>query len=581
MHPLPEYPRPSMRRDSYVNLNGPWDYAITQSSEFPAKWDGAILVPYSPEAKASGVGRTLQPGQWLHYHRTFTPPAGEGGRVLLHFGAVDYACAVEVNGRLAGGHRGGYWPFTLDITDLLRPQGRNTLWVAVQDPTGTGVQARGKQTLRPGGMFYPAQSGIWQTVWLERVPENYIDTLTVIPDYDARTVTVKAHTAKPGGAVNLWAVVRAGGVTIAEDWGGDTIMCPVSAKTGEGVDELLEMILLQADTMELRANPNRLGRGVIIEAKLDKARGPLATVLMQNGTLHVGDNVVAGLASGRVRAMVNDKGERVNEAGPSFPVEIMGLSEAPNAGDVFNAVADERMARELVEERKQQKKDAANAGSKKVSLDDLFSRIQQGEMKDFNIIVKADVQGSAEAVKSSLEKLSNDEVRVQVIHSGVGAINESDVMLAATSNAIIVGFNVRPDAAARDNAARSNVEIRMYRVIYDCINEIEAAMKGMLAPKFQEQIIGHVEIRQTFKVSKVGTVCGGYVTDGKIVRNSKVRVVRDNIVVFEGDLASLRRFKDDVKEVAAGYECGLQVDKYNDVKVGDVIEVYVMEEIKQ
>ena len=221
MHPLPEYPRPSMRRDSYVNLNGPWDYAITQSSEFPAKWDGAILVPYSPEAKASGVGRTLQPGQWLHYHRTFTPPAGEGGRVLLHFGAVDYACAVEVNGRLAGGHRGGYWPFTLDITDLLRPQGRNTLWVAVQDPTGTGTQARGKQTLRPGGMFYPAQSGIWQTVWLERVPDNYIETLTVAPDYDAGTVTVKAHTSRPGGAKNLWAVVRAGGVTIAEDWGSD------------------------------------------------------------------------------------------------------------------------------------------------------------------------------------------------------------------------------------------------------------------------------------------------------------------------------------------------------------------------
>ena len=221
MHPFPEYPRPSMRRDSYVNLNGPWDYAITQSSEFPAKWDGAILVPYSPEAKASGVGRTLQPGQWLHYHRTFTPPAGEGGRVLLHFGAVDYACAVEVNGRLAGGHRGGYWPFTLDITDLLRPQGRNTLWVAVQDPTGTGTQARGKQTLRPGGMFYPAQSGIWQTVWLERVPENYITELTVTPDYDARTVTVKAHTSLPGGAANLWAVVRAGGVTIAEDWGSD------------------------------------------------------------------------------------------------------------------------------------------------------------------------------------------------------------------------------------------------------------------------------------------------------------------------------------------------------------------------
>ena len=335
------------------------------------------------------------------------------------------------------------------------------------------------------------------------------------------------------------------------------------------------------DTPGHEAFTSMRARGTVIEARMDKGRGPIMTVLVQNGTLHQGDIIIAGTAVGRVRTMTNDKGQRVTEAGPSIPVEIAGMSEVPSAGDTFNAVADERMARELVEQRKQQKKDAANAGSKKVSLDDLFSRIQQGEMKDFNIIVKADVQGSAEAVKSSLEKLSNEEVRVQVIHSGVGAISESDVMLAATSNAIIVGFNVRPDAAARDNAARSNVEIRMYRVIYDCINEIEAAMKGMLAPKFQEQIIGHVEIRQTFKVSKVGTVCGGYVTDGKIVRNSKVRVVRDNIVVFEGDLASLRRFKDDVKEVAAGYECGLQVDKYNDVKVGDVIEVFVMQEIKQ
>ena len=368
---------------------------------------------------------------------------------------------------------------------------------------------------------------------------------------------------------------------VPEEWGGETIVCPISAKTGEGVDNLLENLVLLAEIQELKANPNRAARGTVIEARMDKGRGPIMTVLVQNGTLNQGDIIIAGTAVGRVRTMTNDKGQRVTKAGPSIPVEIAGMSEVPSAGDTFNAVADERMARELVEQRKQQKKDAANAGSKKVSLDDLFSRIQQGEMKDFNIIVKADVQGSAEAVKSSLEKLSNEEVRVQVIHSGVGAINESDVMLAATSNAIIVGFNVRPDAAARDNAARSNVEIRMYRVIYDCINEIEAAMKGMLAPKFQEQIIGHVEIRQTFKVSKVGTVCGGYVTDGKIVRNSKVRVVRDNIVVFEGDLASLRRFKDDVKEVAAGYECGLQVDKYNDVKVGDVIEVFVMEEIKQ
>ena len=314
---------------------------------------------------------------------------------------------------------------------------------------------------------------------------------------------------------------------------------------------------------------------------MDKGRGPIMTVLVQNGTLNQGDIIIAGTSVGRVRAMVSDKGQRITEAGPSVPVEITGLSEAPSAGATFNAVADEKLARELVEQRKAEEKAKANAPVTKVSLEDLFSQIQAGEMKNLNLIVKADVQGSVEAVKSSLEKLSNEEVRVRVIHGGVGAINESDVMLASTSQAIIVGFNVRPDAAARDNAARSNVEIRMYRVIYDCINEIEAAMKGMLAPKFQEQIIGHVEIRQTFKVSKVGTVCGGYVTDGKIVRNSKVRVVRDNIVVFEGDLASLRRFKDDVKEVAAGYECGLQVDKYNDVKVGDVIEVFVMEEIKQ
>ena len=366
---------------------------------------------------------------------------------------------------------------------------------------------------------------------------------------------------------------------VPEEWGGDTIVCPISAKTGEGVENLLENVVLLAEVQELKANPNRAAKGTVIEARLDKGRGPIMTVLVQNGTLKQGDIIIAGTSVGRVRTMTNDKGQRVTEAGPSIPVEIAGMSEVPSAGDIFNAVADERMARELVEERKQQKKDAANAGNKKVSLDDLFARIQQGEIKDFNIIVKADVQGSAEAVKTSLEKLSNDEVRVKVIHSGVGAINESDVMLAATSGALIVGFNVRPDAAARDNAARSNVEMRMYRVIYDCINEIEAAMKGMLAPKFQESVIGHVEIRQTFKVSKVGTVCGGYVQDGKIVRNSQVRVVRDGIVVFEGALASLRRFKDDVKEVAAGYECGLQIEKFNDVKIGDIVEVFVMEQI--
>ena len=367
---------------------------------------------------------------------------------------------------------------------------------------------------------------------------------------------------------------------VPEEWGGDTIICPISAKTGDGIDNLLENLVVLAEIQELKANPNRAAKGAVIEARLDKGRGPIMTVLVQNGTLKLGDIIIAGTAVGRVRTMINDKGQRISEAGPSVPVEISGMSEVPSAGDTFNAVDDERMARELVEERKTQQKNAAFGLGKKVSLEDLFSQIQAGEMKTLNIIVKADVQGSAEAVKSSLEKITNDEVRVKVIHSGVGAINESDVMLAATSGAIIVGFNVRPDNAARDSAARANVDMRMYRVIYDCINEIEAAMKGMLAPKFEEVIIGHAEVRETYKVSKVGTVTGCYVLDGKIQRGCSVRVLRDNIVIHEGELASLRRFKDDVKEVASGYECGMQIEKFNDIKVGDIIECFVMEQIK-
>ena len=368
---------------------------------------------------------------------------------------------------------------------------------------------------------------------------------------------------------------------VSEEWGGDTIICPISAKTGMGIDNLLENLVVLAEVQELKANPNRAAKGAVIEARLDKGRGPIMTVLVQNGTLKLGDIIIAGTAVGRVRTMINDKGQRVTEAGPSTPVEISGLSEVPSAGDTFNAVADERMARELAEERRIKQSANALGGTKKVSLEDLFSQIQAGEMKTLNIIVKADVQGSAEAVKASLEKISNDEVRVKVIHSAVGAINESDVMLAATSGAIIVGFNVRPDNAARDSAARSKVDMRMYRVIYDCINEIEAAMKGMLAPQFKEVIIGHAEVRETYKVSKVGTVCGCYCTDGKIQRGCQVRVLRDNIVIHEGELASLRRFKDDVKEVANGYECGMQVEKFNDVKVGDVIECFVMEQINR
>ena len=365
---------------------------------------------------------------------------------------------------------------------------------------------------------------------------------------------------------------------VSEEWGGETIVCPISAKTGAGVDTLLENLVLQAEVLELRANPNRAAKGTVIEARLDKGRGPIMTVLVQNGTLKLGDIIIAGTCVGRVRTMINDKGQRVTEAGPSTPVEISGMSEVPSAGDIFNAVSDERMARELAEERRIQQSSGATT-AKKVSLEDLFSQIQAGEMKTLNLIVKADVQGSAEAVKSSLEKISNDEVRVKVIHSAVGAINESDVMLAATSGAIIVGFNVRPDNAARDSAARSNVDMRMYRVIYDCINEIEAAMKGMLAPKFKENVIGHAEVRETYKVSKVGTVCGCYCQDGKIQRGCQVRVLRDNIVIHEGELASLRRFKDDVREVAAGYECGMQIEKFNDIKIGDVIECFVMQQI--
>ena len=367
---------------------------------------------------------------------------------------------------------------------------------------------------------------------------------------------------------------------VAEEWGGQTIVCPISAKTGMGIDNLLEMVTLTAEVAELKANPNRAAQGTVVEARLDKGRGPVATLLVQNGTLHTGDIIIAGTAVGRVRAMVDDKGARLTDAGPSVPVEITGLGEVPGAGSTFNAVADERLARELVEQRKAEERAKANAPIQKVSLEDLFSQIQAGEVKDLNIIVKADVQGSAEAVKSSLEKLSNEEVRVRVIHSGVGAISESDVMLAATSKAIIVGFNVRPDASARDNAARSHVDMRMYRVIYDAINEVEAAMKGMLAPKFREALIGHAEVRQTYKVSGVGTIAGCYVQDGKIQRSCQVRIVRDGIVIHEGQLASLQRFKDAVKEVASGYECGMSIEKFNDIKEGDIIECFVMEQIQ-
>ena len=368
---------------------------------------------------------------------------------------------------------------------------------------------------------------------------------------------------------------------VCEEWGGDTIIVPISAKKGTGLDELLEMVLLTAEVQELKANPNRRAKGTVIEARMDKNRGPVATLLVQNGTLKQGDIVIAGTSVGRVRVMTNDKGRTVKTAGPSVPVEITGLAEVPAPGDEFNAVTDERMARELVEQRKQAAKDAAAKLQQKVTLDNLFSRMQEGEMKNLNLIVKADVQGSAEAVKASLEKISNEEVRVKVIHAGVGAINESDVLLASTAGAIIVGFNVRPDAAAQASGHRANVDMRFYRVIYEAIDEIESAMKGMLAPKFEEVVIGHAEVRMTYKVSSVGTVAGCMVKDGKVTRDAQVRVLRDNIVIYEGEIGSLQRFKDQAKEVTAGYECGMTVAGYNDIREFDIFECFAMQEVKR
>lgn len=368
---------------------------------------------------------------------------------------------------------------------------------------------------------------------------------------------------------------------VPEEWGGDTPCIPVSAVTKQGIKDLLEMIVLVADMKELKANPERAGKGTVIEARLDKGRGPIATVLVQNGTLHIGDIIVAGTSVGRVRAMTDDKGNKVEEAGPSVPVEITGLDDAPAGGDIFNVVSDERLARELVEQRRNEQKEEQFNAQTKVTLDNLFDQMQLGDMKELQLIVKADVQGSVEAVCQSLLKLSNEEVRVNVIHSGVGAINESDVMLANASNAIIVGFNIRPDPVAEDNAKRDGVDIRLYRVIYSCIEEIESAMKGMLAPKFREVQLGRAECREIYKITNVGTIVGSHVTSGKIMRSAQIRVVRDGVVLAEDKIASLRRFKDDVKEVADGYDCGIGLEHFNDIKVGDIMEAFVMEEYKE
>ncbi len=367
---------------------------------------------------------------------------------------------------------------------------------------------------------------------------------------------------------------------VPEEWGGDTPCIPVSAHTKEGINDLLEMIILTADMAELKANPDRAAKGTVIEARLDKGMGPIATVLVQNGTLHAGDTIVAGATVGRVRSMMDDKGRKVTEAGPSVPVEITGLGDVPVGGDIFDAVSDERLARELVEQRLNDQKEEAFRAQTKVTLDNLFEQMKEGEMKELKIIVKADVQGSVEAVRQSLEKLSNDEVRVHIIHGAVGAISESDVMLANASNAIIVGFNVRPDPVAEENAKRDGVDMRLYRIIYDCIEEIESAMKGMLAPKYREVALGRAECRETYKISNVGIVIGGHVTSGKITRSAQVRVVRDGIIVADDKIASLRRFKDDVREVADGYDCGITLEKFSDIKQGDILEAYEMEEYR-
>ena len=479
----------------------------------------------------------------LDYIRKSHVTEGEAGGITQHIGAY----TVNLNGRV--------------ITFLDTP-GHEAF---------TAMRARGTQATDIAVLVVAADDGVMpQTVESINharaagvpiiVAINKIDKEGANPDRVKQDLT----------AYNL----------VPEEWGGDTIMAPVSALTGEGVDDLLEMILLQADVMQLRANPDRMARGVIIEAKLDKNRGPLATVLLKNGTLHVGDNIVAGMASGRVRALLNDRGERVKEAGPSMPVEIAGFTEVPEAGDDMMAVQDDRLSRQVAQERREKMR-AARTATTKVSLDNLFDSINEGKLKNLNIIVKADVQGSVEAVKQALEKLSNDEVKVHILHSAVGAITKDDVNLASAFGAIIIGFNIRPDASAREAAAREEVDIRLYRIIYQAIEDIEAAMKGMLAPQYREEIIGHAEVRSVFKVSGVGMVAGCYVKDGKLQRNAFVRLVRDNIVVFDGKLSSLRRFKDDVKEVAAGYECGVGLENYNDIKENDEIECFIQQEIER
>ena len=472
-----------------------------------------------------------------HTHVT----AGEAGGITQHIGAY----RVQINGQ--------------DITFLDTP-GHEAF---------TAMRARGAQATDIAILVVAADDGIMpQTVEaINHAKAAGIDIIVAINKMD-----------KPGADPENVKQELTKYELVPEEWGGDVICVPVSALTGMGIDDLLENVLLVAEVKELKANPDRRAKGIVIEAKLDKGRGPVATVLVQNGTLHSGDIVIAGTSVGRVRVMTDHTGRTVKVAGPSVPVEITGLADVPDAGDEFEAVVDERMARELADRRRAAAKEEVFKANARANLNDLFSQMSAG-IKDLNVIVKADVDGTVEAVKSSLQKLTNEEVRVRVIHAACGGITEGDVTFAAASNAIIVGFNVRPDKQALDSADRQNVEIRTYRVIYECIEEIEAAMKGMLAPKFRENLLGHAEVRQTIHVPNVGTIAGSYITDGKIIRSAQIRIVRDGVVIFEDKIASLRRFKDDVKEVAEGYECGVGLDRFNDIKVGDILEAFIMEEI--
>jgi len=499
------------------------------------------LVPRAPVVVVMGHvdhGKT----SLLDYIRNAHVASGEAGGITQHIGAYQ----VQINGK--------------PITFLDTP-GHEAF---------TSMRARGAMVTDIAILVVAAEDGIMpQTVEsINHAKAAGIPIIVAINKMDkpeANPERIKQQLTEYG--------------LVCEEWGGDTIVCPISAKTGMGVDNLLEMLTLTAEVGELKANPNRAAQGTVIEARLDKGRGPVATLLVQNGTLHVGDMVVAGNAYGRIRAMVSSRGERVKHATPSTPVEIIGFGGVPEAGDEFMAVADEKLARQVVEERAAKARASMVKNSSASTLEDLYSKLEQGEVKDLNIIIKADVQGSVEAVKQSLEKLSNAEVRVRTIHSGVGAITENDVMLAGIDGAIIIGFNVRPDAKAREAANRDGIDIRYYRVIYQAIEDMEKAMKGLLSPEFRENVIGHAEVRNVFKITGVGIVAGSYVTDGKLQRNAQVRLLRDNVVVYEGKLSSLQRFKDAVKEVADGYECGVCLENYTDIKEGDVIECFVMEEI--